>query len=62
MLLYYGDTDSLEGAKDKVLVPGDSFHVYRGLRHQMIAIEPSELFEFSTQHFDEDSYRVMKGD
>ena len=34
--------------------------IYRGLRHQMIAIEPSELFEFSTQHFDEDSYRVLK--
>ncbi|BCU98885.1 MAG: hypothetical protein CM15mV24_1100 [Bellamyvirus sp.] len=62
MLLYYGDTDSLEGAKDKVLVPGDKFHIYRGLRHQMIAIEPSELFEFSTQHFDDDSYRVKKGD
>jgi len=28
------------------------------LRHQMIAIE---LFEFSTQHFGEDSYRIVKG-
>jgi len=28
----------------------------------MIAVEPSELFEFSTEHFDEDSYRVIKGD
>ena len=62
ILLYYGETDNLEGAKDKVLVPGDKFHIHRGLRHQMIAIEPSELFEFSTQHFDEDSYRVIKGD
>ena len=62
ILLYYGDTDNLEDAKDKVLVPGDKFHIYRGLRHQMIAIESSELFEFSTQHFDEDSYRVLKGD
>ena len=34
LLLYYGDTDSLEGAKDIVLVPGDKFHIYRGLRHQ----------------------------
>jgi hypothetical protein len=42
--------------------PGDNFHVYRGLRHRMIAIEDSELFEFSTQHFDSDSYRVEKGD
>jgi quercetin dioxygenase-like cupin family protein len=45
-----------------ILEPGDKFHIYRGLRHQMIAVEPSELFEFSTEHFDEDSYRVIKGD
>ena len=44
------------------LQPGDKFHIYRGLRHQMIAIEDSELFEFSTEHFDEDSIRVKKGD
>ena len=59
--LYYGETDSLEDAKDIVLVPGDKFHIYRRLRHQMIAIEDSELFEFSTEHFDDDSYRVTKG-
>ena len=29
---------------------------------QMIALEDTELFEFSTQHFDEDSYRIEKGD
>jgi len=28
----------------------------------MIALEDCELFEFSTQHFDEDSYRIQKGD
>jgi len=28
----------------------------------MIALEDSELFEFSTQHFDEDSHRIIKGD
>jgi quercetin dioxygenase-like cupin family protein len=41
---------------------GEAFHVYRGLRHQMEALEDSELFEFSTEHFDEDSHRVIKGD
>jgi hypothetical protein len=25
-------------------------------------LEDTELFEFSTQHFDEDSYRLEKGD
>jgi len=45
-----------------MLNAGDNFHVYRGLRHQMIALEDSELFEFSTQHFDSDSHRIQKGD
>jgi hypothetical protein len=60
ILLRYSDTDTPD--KEIVLGPGDSFHIYRLLRHQMIAIEDTELFEFSTQHFDEDSYRVFKGD
>jgi quercetin dioxygenase-like cupin family protein len=49
-------------AESVILGPGDNFHVYRGLRHQMIALEDTELFEFSTQHFDSDSYRIEKGD
>ena len=49
-------------AEEIVLGPGDNFHVYVGLRHQMVAIEDTELYEFSTQHFDEDSYRIIKGD
>jgi hypothetical protein len=28
----------------------------------MEALEDSELFEFSTQHFDSDSHRLIKGD
>ena len=36
--------------------------MYGGLRHQMLALEDTDMFEFSTQHFDEDSYRVIKGD
>jgi len=28
----------------------------------MEALEDTELFEFSTQHFDEDSYRIINGD
>ena len=60
--LFYGETDDLSKAKSTILEPGDKFYVYRGLRHQMIALEDTELFEFSTQHFDEDSYRVFKGD
>lgn len=44
------------------LEKGDSFHIPAGRRHQLIALEDTELFEFSTEHFDEDSYRVIKGD
>ena len=62
MIVKYGDTDNLEEANEIILNPGDNFYVYVGLRHQMIALEDSELFEFSTQHFDSDSYRVVKGD
>jgi quercetin dioxygenase-like cupin family protein len=61
-LVKYSDGDSLDDAKERILSRGDNFHVYRGLRHQMIALEDTELFEFSTQHFDEDSYRIEKGD
>lgn len=62
MLVKYSDFDDLETSNEVLLTPGDAFHVYRGLRHQMIALEDSELFEFSTQHFDSDSFRIVKGD
>ena len=62
MIVKYGDTDNLEEANEIILNPGDNFYVYVGLRHQMIALEDSELFEFSTQHFDSDSHRIEKGD
>ena len=62
MLIKYSEEDDLGSAKELVLNAGDNFHVYRGLRHRMIALEDSELFEFSTQHFDSDSSRGEKGD
>lgn len=60
--LLYSDKDDIETANVIFLQKGDKFHVYPGLRHQMIALQDTELFEFSTQHFDDDSYRVIKGD
>jgi quercetin dioxygenase-like cupin family protein len=62
LLVKYSDRDDIDSAQEIVLGPGDNFHVYRGLRHQMRGLEDTELFEFSTQHFDEDSYRIVKGD
>tara|TARA_R110000824_G_scaffold84170_3_gene210108 strand:- start:1847 stop:2206 length:360 start_codon:yes stop_codon:yes gene_type:complete len=58
----FSEEDNLQNASSIILERGDNFHVYRGLRHQMVALEDTELFEFSTQHFDEDSYRLIKGD
>tara|TARA_B100000927_G_scaffold213628_1_gene174064 strand:- start:1702 stop:2055 length:354 start_codon:yes stop_codon:yes gene_type:complete len=58
----YSDEDDINSAKHVILEAGDNFHVYRGLRHRMIALLDSEVFEFSTQHFDSDSHRIIKGD
>jgi mannose-6-phosphate isomerase-like protein (cupin superfamily) len=41
---------------------GECMDVPRGLVHQMEALEDAELLEFSTQHFDSDSHRLVKGD
>lgn len=62
MVVYYSEQDDITSAEQLVLKPGDNFYVYPGLRHQMVALEDSELFEFSTEHFDSDSYRIIKGD
>jgi quercetin dioxygenase-like cupin family protein len=62
ILVKYSDNDDLQEAKEIILERGDNFHIYTGLKHQMIALEDTELFEFSTQHFDSDSYRIQKGD
>ena len=62
LLIKFSDDDDIEKAEELILETGQNFHVYTGLRHQMIALEDSELFEFSTQHFDSDSYRIQKGD
>jgi len=62
MMVLYSSRDSLEEAESLVLEAGEAFHVPLGLRHQMIALQDSELFEFSTQHFEKDSYRIVKGD
>ena len=62
MMIFYSEDDDITKANQLILRAGDNFHVHRGLRHQMVALEDSELFEFSTQHFDSDSHRILKGD
>jgi mannose-6-phosphate isomerase-like protein (cupin superfamily) len=40
------------------LAAGECMDVPPGLVHQMEALEEAQLFEFSTHHFDTDSYRL----
>lgn len=54
--------DEISQASEIVLRVGDSFHVPQGLRHQMKAIEETELFEISTTHIESDTIRIVKGD
>ena len=64
MKLFWADKNEsdINNANVRVLEKGDIWHVPRGQRHRMLALEDTELFEFSTEHFDEDSYRIEKGD
>ena len=62
ILLKFSESDDRDSSEEVILSPGDSFYIPIGLRHQMFALEDSELFEFSTQHFDNDSNRVILGD
>jgi mannose-6-phosphate isomerase-like protein (cupin superfamily) len=45
----------------KILAIGDSVVIERGLPHQLEAMmDGSTIFEVSTQHFDDDSYRIYR--
>jgi mannose-6-phosphate isomerase-like protein (cupin superfamily) len=62
----YIDTDTAD-VKEKIINKGDVVHIPPGLPHQLENIggddgEEGEIFEVSTEHFENDSYRVMKGD
>lgn len=52
----YRDKDDSHN-KYEELTAGYAFHVTPGMKHQMHAMEDTMILEFSTQHFDEDSYR-----
>ena len=45
-----------------ILNAGECMDIPPGLVHQMEALEDAELYEFSTQHFNSDSHRLVKGD
>lgn len=65
--LYYHTEDCLKsnGELDlsrvnmMTLVEGDSFHIPIGMRHLFYGTRDSQIIEISTQHFDDDSYRLI---
>lgn len=57
--IYYQEVDDNK-IKSIEMTPGYAFHVTPGTIHQMYAIEDTMILEFSTQHFDEDSYRTTR--
>lgn len=49
--------------KEEKLTVGESIHIPKGLPHQLeVDDNGGEIIEISTEHFETDSYRVMKGD
>jgi mannose-6-phosphate isomerase-like protein (cupin superfamily) len=42
-----------------MMLPGDAVDVLVGQNHRFTGLEDSEIFEFSTHHEDEDSYRKI---
>ena len=60
--VYVKHSPTAEGLAIFELKAGECMDIPRGLVHQMEALEDSELFEFSTQHFDSDSHRLVPGD
>lgn len=45
-----------------ILEQGSIIHIPPFAPHQFIALEDSEFIEFSTQHFEDGSFRIGKGD
>lgn len=45
------------GNKKMILKKGDSITVNRGQYHRFTGLKNSKIIEFSTRHFDSDSYR-----
>jgi hypothetical protein len=55
--------DSLEKPQTYIMKQWDSFYIPAGLRHTLRNLnKESVIIEASTQHFDDDSYRILRGD
>ena len=60
--IWYWYENDIPKAKELIMLPGQKFEVPVGLRHQIIGLEDTDMFEFSTTHSESDSHRIIKGD
>ena len=60
-VLEYIDTENAD-KKSVFLEEGMVIHISNLQPHKLSSLNGGEIFEVSTQHFDNDSYRVEKGD
>ena len=58
----YGEQHFLDVCAKEILEKGDYFHLEPFLVHKMTALEDTEIIEFSTTDYEDDSYRLIKGD
>jgi mannose-6-phosphate isomerase-like protein (cupin superfamily) len=61
MMFKFIDPQTAE-IKETLFKQGQTMIINRGMVHQLLALEESDVFEVSTPDNPEDSYRVMKGD
>jgi len=54
--------EGIDIIKKHVLGEGDTFHITPGMCHSVEAMCDSDIIEISTQHFESDSYRIIRGD
>lgn len=45
-----------------IMHPNETIHIPRNVPHQFYGLKYSRILEISTQHFEEDSYRHVRGD
>ena len=56
------ESSGTDVVEELILEAGQCMDIPTGTVHQLEALEDVELYEFSTQHFDSDSYRLVRGD
>ena len=57
---HYIDTENAKRVRN-IIKTGDVVYIQKGLPHQLVAMEDnSVVFEVSTEHFDNDSYRIYR--